>query len=149
VQSLEDTPEVYQVKQTKNVPLRKAIRNYLSSRERRDIIEDPDYSMANIRTKISAGDLQFLSVFELYLTSGFTFESEELSIDAPASENQGDSASSRLLQNRTHQRSSSNKIPKKPSISYSSGQLDLHRQALFAKLNDSVGMLLNPICALR
>lgn len=88
IQSLEDTPEVYQAKQTKNVPLRKDIRRYLSSRHCRAVIEDPEYTVANINSKLAAEDLQFVSVFELFLTRRFTFTSEKLSIAALMSDSQ-------------------------------------------------------------
>jgi hypothetical protein len=139
VQSLEDTPEVYQVKQTKDVPLRKDIRRYLSSRERRDIIEDPDYTLANINEKIAAGDLQFLGIFELYLNTRFTFESEELSINTFTSEKRpGSTPANRVSNNRKSQRSPSANVPKLASASCNSSVLDLYRQAILSKLNDSV-----------
>lgn len=137
------------MKQTKNVPLRKDIRRYLSSRERRDVIEDPDYSIANINKKIAAGDLQFLSVFELYLTARFTFKSEEVSINALTSEREpGNSAGNRISRNRNTERSPTTNLSKQATTSYSSSQLDLYRQALFAKLNDSVRMPLKVILGL-
>ncbi len=66
MQSLQDTPEVYQAKQTKDVPLRKDVRRYLASRGRKDITINPEYTSANINSKVPAVELQFLSVFDLH-----------------------------------------------------------------------------------
>lgn len=100
-------------------------------------MEQPDYTIANVQKKIAAGDVQFLSVFELYLTSRFTFESEELSLRAFTSESQLENLPGGRS-NRKGQRSPRTDIPKQASTSYSSNQLDMYRKALFGKLNDSV-----------
>ncbi|KAH8205701.1 hypothetical protein TruAng_000195 [Truncatella angustata] len=64
--SLDDTPEVYEVKQTKNVDEQKNIIHYLQDRDRDNtIIEDSVYSEMNINTKIKPKDLLALSCFDL------------------------------------------------------------------------------------
>jgi hypothetical protein len=138
VQSLQDTPEVYQAKQTKDVPLRKDVRRYLASRERLDIIADPVYTLENINSKVAAVDLQFLSVFDLHLTNSFTFKLKELTLESatakillPISENGAHSA-------MDEQRSPRIIAVKQASDSYNPNQLELYRKALFAMLNDSV-----------
>ena len=94
--------------------------------------------MANINQKITAADLQFLSVFELYLTSRFTFQTRELSIETLTSENwsQNHTTNRSSAEMKSKRRASPN-LPKQVST-YSSNQLDLYRQALLGKLNDSV-----------
>jgi hypothetical protein len=135
---LNDTPEVYEAKQTKNVPLRKDIRRYLSSRERQDIIEDPEYTLSNINRKIPAADLQFLSIFDLYLTSRYTFESKDTSILALTSEPlTGNNANGRTNVVAGPRRSG-NAAAKQASTAYSSNELEVYRNIVFEKLNDSV-----------
>ena len=118
--------------------MRKDIKRYLSGRERRDIMEEPDYTIANIQKKIAAVDLQFLSVFELYLTPRFTLESEALCLSTLTSESQHDDLARGGSNNRRGERSPRIIISKQASTSYSSNQLDVYRKALLGKLNDSV-----------
>ncbi|KAL2072990.1 hypothetical protein VTL71DRAFT_10314 [Oculimacula yallundae] len=138
IQSLQDTPDMYQGKQTKDVPLRKDIRRYLASRERMDIINDPNYTPENIKDKIPAAEVQFLSVFDLYLTKHFTFKSRDLTL-------QGVAAAQRPHMAEPG-RQSANEGPRTPRLvavkqatdSYNYDQLDLYRKLLFGVLNDSL-----------
>lgn len=67
VQSLEDTPEIFRNSQTKDVGLRRALREYL--REFQDskwlsYEEPPSYSIEDIDKLIPAQDLLYLSLFD-------------------------------------------------------------------------------------
>ncbi|CZT10086.1 uncharacterized protein RCO7_03218 [Rhynchosporium graminicola] len=138
IQSLQDTPDMYQAKQTKDVPLRKDIRRYLASRERMDIIMDPNYTPENIKTKIPAAELQFLSVFDLYLTKNFTYKSRDITLLSVA-----DNKRSQLSEIGKHSASEAPKtskivVVKQATDSYNHDQLDAYRKALFGRLNDSL-----------
>jgi hypothetical protein len=135
---LNDTPEVFEAKQTKNVPLRKEVKRYLKSRERRDIIDDPGYTLSNIRGKIPAADLQFLSIFDLYLTSRFTIESKNISIPALSTEQRLGNAANGLPNVVTSPRRSEPVVVKQDSTAYSSSELEVYRNLVLGKLNDSV-----------
>jgi hypothetical protein len=141
VQSLQDTPEIYQNRQIRYVALRKDTRRYLKSRKRLDITEIPEYTSLNIKEKLPAEELRFLSVFDICLTNCFTFESICTSIETlpdlslPANgENGGFSHSN-------NPRVSEKAITdKKGSNSPGLDRLETHRETLLEKLNDSVSV---------
>ncbi|KAI9049724.1 hypothetical protein LZ554_005876 [Drepanopeziza brunnea f. sp. 'monogermtubi'] len=139
VQSLQDTPEMYQAKQTKDVPLRKDIRRYLASRERMDIVMDPGYTPESMKSKIPATDLQFLSVFDLHLTKNFTFKTRDLTIrSAAAVADRPPLLDSGRQSGVEAQRSSRIVAVKQATDSYNYDQLDAYQKSLFSRLNDSL-----------
>ncbi|KAH9217918.1 hypothetical protein DL95DRAFT_89415 [Leptodontidium sp. 2 PMI_412] len=137
VQSLQDTPDMYQAKQTKDVPLRKDVRRYLASRERMDIINEPSYTPENIESKIPAAELQFLSVFDLHLTKNFTFKSRDITLQTVAA-----SERPHMLGTGRHSAGEGQRSPrvavKQATDSYTYDQLDSYRKTLFGRLNDSL-----------
>ncbi|PBP23734.1 hypothetical protein BUE80_DR005413 [Diplocarpon rosae] len=141
IQSLQDTPEMYQAKQTRDVPLRKDIKRYLASRERLDIVTDPGYTPENIMDKIAATDLQFLSVFDIHLTKNFAYKTRDLTLRGVALPRLDSSKESAAEAQRspkisaTHRRAAEEK---KATDSWSYDQLDSYRKALLARLNDSL-----------
>jgi hypothetical protein len=135
---LYDTPDIYQVTQTKDVPLRRDIRRYLRGRESLDIIKSPKYSASNIDKKVPAEDLQFLSVFDLRLTSLFTFDLEATSIKPPISAAPPSNTTHGSRHGAKDQGNPRNLGPKQATNIYSLSELETHRNNLFHKLNDSL-----------
>ncbi|KAM0809294.1 hypothetical protein AB5N19_09637 [Seiridium cardinale] len=66
--SLDDTPEFYEVKQTRNVYERHNFIKYLETRRSRNVVEDAIYAEVNVGEKIEPIDLQAFSCFDLCLT---------------------------------------------------------------------------------
>jgi len=64
VQSLEDTPQVYNLKQTKDVKIRSNLEKYF---EENGIASSPDWSLGNISTAIPPQELLHMSCFDLAL----------------------------------------------------------------------------------
>jgi hypothetical protein len=114
------------------VPLRSQVKRYLLGRERLDILEFPEYTTSNILEKIPAEDVQFLSVFDLHLTSDFEFNLKLKSFQPMTSMAPISSTSNTqgVTQNNIRDKQASN--------SYSSNQLKTYRKSLFEQLNDSV-----------
>ena len=85
VQSLDDTPEMYKSKQTRQIRLRNGILNYLE--EKKESSTAPDWTLHNIEQQISPEDVEFLSAFDFFQNSDFTFSSKNLTIESilPAS----------------------------------------------------------------
>ena len=141
VQSLQDTPEVFQNRQIRFVALRKDTRRYLKSRKRLDITENPEYTSLNIKDKLPAEELRFLSVFDIYLTSYFTFDTRCTSIETFQSPSLLANAENGGHFISNNPRASEKAIPDKQAPnSRGSGRLEMYREALFEKLNDSVGV---------
>jgi hypothetical protein len=138
VQSLHDTPDIYQATQTKDVPLRKDVRSYLRSRDCIEIIKSPTYTTADIDKKLPAEDLQFLSVCDFHLNRHFTFNLKVTSIAPAVSPEQ--QLGSPGISGDDHRRPNT-AAPKQASNIYSLGQLETHRKNLFWKLNDNVCLL--------
>ena len=63
-QSLEDTPQLFKLKQTRNVSIRPNVQKYLNDN---DIWSSPDWSLENIRTSIPPVKLLHISCFDLAL----------------------------------------------------------------------------------
>jgi hypothetical protein len=110
----------------------------LKSRERRDIIDDPGYTLSSIRGKIPAADLQFLSIFDLYLTRKYTIESKDISIaslhpELPPYNNVSD------LQ-VTVNGPQKPVVVKQSSTAYTLNDLESHRNKVLGRLNDSVSV---------
>ena len=138
---------MYQAKQTKDVPLRKDVRKYLASRERMDIISEPSYNLENIKNKLPAAELQFLSVFDLHLSKNFIFESRDVTLqNVVAVERPGVSHTGRHSSSE-RPRSSRVVAVKQATDSYNYDQLDSYRKTLFGKLNDSVGGIIDGLGA--
>jgi len=151
IQSLQDTPEMYQAnKQRKDVPLRRDIRRYFAGRKRLDVIQNTEYTASTIEKKLLPEDLQFLSVFDLSLTSLFTFDLTCISIASMTA-----TRPSTLEVNYGRQRDRGMKAVsprprfKQASTSYSSNQLEFYRKILFERLNDSVSFLMISVYWLR
>jgi len=70
VQSLEDTPQVFQIKQTRNVEIRANFQKYLDSNN--VSIPVPDWSLANIEKDLPAEKLLHVSCFDLALQADGT-----------------------------------------------------------------------------
>jgi hypothetical protein len=134
VQSFYDTPEIYQFKQSKDVPLRKDIRRYLRGRGALDIIKFPEYTPENINEKIPAEDLQFLSAFDFRLNSQFTFDVKAVSIKPPAST----TTNSNSRYGGIDRTKPKNAKAKEGTNIYTTSELESHRTILFRRLNDSV-----------
>jgi hypothetical protein len=139
---LHDTPDIYQIKQTKDVPLRRDIRRYLRERGSLDVIGSPEYTPANINKKIPSEDLQFLSVFDFHWTNLFTFELETTSITPQVSATSSSDASHGSRQAGKNQRKAHSVMPKQATNIYSAGELETYRKTLFSRLNDSVRSLI-------
>lgn len=142
MQSLQDTPEVYRAKQSRDVPLRKDIRNYLASRRRLDLILGPEYTTESVRTQIPATEVQFLSMFDIHMTKSFDFKTKTLTLSSvtnpilPGRESDGPGEairSPRLI------------AVKRPTDSYSFDQLETYRSTLFSRLNDSASTFMSII----
>lgn len=121
---------------------------YLISRRSLDLIKAPEYTTANIRRKVKAEDLQFLSVCDFHLNSQFAFETDLTTLRYSDSVTElhplplpKPNASGRVI-DRPRPRSQS-AAPKRPSNMYSISELERHRDNLFLKLNDSVCYSLN------
>ncbi|PVH79529.1 hypothetical protein DL98DRAFT_655454 [Cadophora sp. DSE1049] len=138
VQSIQDTPQMYQAKQTKDVPLRKDVRKYLASRERMDIIAERSYTPENIKSKLPAAELQFLSVFDLQLSKKFTFKSRDITLQGLLAAAQPRVSETGRHSSGERPRSSRVVAVKQATDSYNYDQLDSYRKALFGKLNDSL-----------
>lgn len=138
VQSLHDTPEIYQVTQTKDLPLRRDIRRYLRGRDSLEVIQYPDYSPANINKKIPAEDLQFLSVFDFRLTSMFTFDLDTTSIKPPISATPPSDTTRGSRPSGKDQGKPQKSKAKQSTNIYSTSELETHRNNLFHRLNDSL-----------
>jgi hypothetical protein len=78
VQSLDDTPEVYKLKQTKDVVLRREIIRYL----KKDV-KPPEWTLATMPDAVRPEELQFLSMFDLSLIDNFTFLQKNISYKKP------------------------------------------------------------------
>jgi hypothetical protein len=136
---LQDTPEVYQNRQIRYVALRKDTRRYLKSRKRLDITENPEYTSLNIKEKLPAEELQFLSVFDIYLTSYFTFETMCTSIETLQDPSLPSNGKNRERSLSNNPRGSQKAILDKQVLNFQrSDQVESYREALFEKLNDSV-----------
>ncbi|KAH7407184.1 hypothetical protein BKA64DRAFT_666015 [Cadophora sp. MPI-SDFR-AT-0126] len=138
VQSISDTPDMYQAKQTKDVPLRKDVQKYLTSRERTDIIADPTYTPGNILSKLPPAELQFLSVFDLHLSKKFTFKSRDITLQSLFAAAQPRTSEIGRHSSGDRPRSSRVVAIKQATDSYNYDQLDSYRKALLGKLNDSL-----------
>jgi hypothetical protein len=136
---LQDTPEVYQNRQIRYVSLRKDTRRYLKSRKRLDITENPEYTSLTIKDKLPAEELRFLSVFDIFLTSYFTFETMCTSIETLPDASLPANSENRERSLSNNPRGSQKAIFDKQVLNFKrSGQLESYREALFEKLNDSV-----------
>jgi hypothetical protein len=136
---LQDTPEVYQNRQIRYVALRKDTRRYLKSRKRLDITENPEYTSLTIKDKLPAEELRFLSVFDIFLTSYFTFETMCTSIETLPDASLPANSENRERSLSNNPRGSQKAIFDKQVLNFKrSGQLESYREALFEKLNDSV-----------
>jgi hypothetical protein len=136
---LQDTPEVYQNRQIRYVALRKDTRRYLKSRKRLDITENPEYTTLNINEKLPAEELRFLSVFDISLTSFFTFETMCTSIETLPDASLPANGENRERSLSNNPRGSQKAIFDKQTLNFQrSKQLESYREALFEKLNDSV-----------
>jgi len=128
-------------KQRKDVPLRKDLRRYLAGRKRLDVIRETEYTASTIEKKLPPEDLQFLSVFDLSLTSLFTFDLAYVSI-ASVTVTRPFTSKFEINSGRERGRSMGAVSPrpkfKQASASYSSSQLEFYRKSLFERLNDSV-----------
>jgi hypothetical protein len=136
---LQDTPEVYQNRQIRYVALRKDTRRYLKSRKRLDITENPEYTSLTIKEKLPAEELRFLSVFDIYLTSYFTFETMCTSIDTLPDAILPANGENRERSLSNNPRGSQKALFDKQVLTFQpSDQLENYRETLFEKLNDSV-----------
>lgn len=136
---MQDTPEVYQNRQIRYVALRKDTRRYLKSRKRLDITENPEYTSLTIKDKLPAEELRFLSVFDIFLTSYFTFETMCTSIETLPDASLPANSENRERSLSNNPRGSQKAIFDKQVLNFKrSGQLESYREALFEKLNDSV-----------
>jgi hypothetical protein len=136
---LQDTPEVYQNRQIRYVALRKDTRRYLKSRKRLDITENPEYTTLNINEKLPAEELRFLSVFDIFLTSFFTFETMCTSIETLPDASLPANGENRERSLSNNPRGSQKAIFDKQTLNFQrSKQLESYREALFEKLNDIV-----------
>ena len=136
---MQDTPEVYQNRQIRCVALRKDTRRYLKSRKRLDITENPEYTALNINEKLPAEELRFLSVFDIFLTSFFTFETMCTSIETLPDASLPANGENRERSLSNNPRGSQKAIFDKQTLDFQrSEQLESYREALFEKLNDSV-----------
>ncbi|KAI0134259.1 hypothetical protein BJ170DRAFT_192466 [Xylariales sp. AK1849] len=108
--SLDDTPEMYRTKQTRDVHLRKELVKYLRYRKRQDIVDNAIYTASNIESKISALDLRYLCCFDLCFTNRDGFQVQNVKLEQEAEES------------RVHN------LP----------QMQSHRTRLFKRLNDSL-----------
>jgi hypothetical protein len=70
-QSLEDTPELFQSKQLKNVSIRSNVKKYLEKRNNDMTMADPDWSLDTAEEKIKAEELLYLSCWDLSRSGGF------------------------------------------------------------------------------
>ncbi|KAK0100648.1 hypothetical protein ONS95_007101 [Cadophora gregata] len=138
VQSIQDTPDLYQAKQTKDVPLRKDVRQYLARREGIDIIAEPSYTPENINSKLPAAELQFLGVFDLHLSKNFTFKSKDITLQNLVNADRPLVSETGRLSHGEGQRNSRVVGIKKATDSYNYDQLDSYRKVLLDKLNDSL-----------
>ncbi|KAL3424188.1 GTPase-activator protein for ras-like GTPase containing protein [Phlyctema vagabunda] len=131
VQSLNDSPESFKAKQTKDVVLRKNARQYFKKREAEHIIKNPEYTLANIKQKVPAEDLQFLSVFNLSLHDDYDYRSKIISIKTLTSTDHPTGGRRSTVTRRSSAK-------KQASIAYSLNQLEEYRTLLFENLNDSL-----------
>jgi hypothetical protein len=111
-------------------------------------MDDPEYTFSNINKKIPAEDLQFLSVFDLHLTSRFTFDLKETSIPALIARTGTGAVANAGPNVPKSPRGSPADAIKKSSTAYSLNELEMYRKALFDRLNDSVGsrIVLSSFC---
>ena len=66
LQSLDDIPKaLFHEKQTKNLSLRKRIREYINKKDSEKVLQPPEWDMDNVKDKIPPRDLLFLSAFDL------------------------------------------------------------------------------------
>ncbi len=84
MQSLNDTPEVFGCKQSRDVDLRMALKQYLGSQEAGHITQNPGYSVSNVASRIKEGDLCLLDVFDVFQDGGFTFYTERRRCKPPS-----------------------------------------------------------------
>lgn len=93
------------------------------------------YSITNINQKVQPEDVQFLSLFDIELTSQFTFESKNTSIgeeeQSEGISRNGASNTALISQTRSNRR-------KQASTVYSPSRLQAYQEELFGRLNDSV-----------
>jgi hypothetical protein len=121
------------------VALRKDTRRYLKSRKRLDITESPEYTALNIKEKIPAEELRFLGVFDIYLTSYFTFETMCTSIETLPDASLPANGENRERSLSNNPRGSQKASFDKQVLNFQRpDQLESYREALFEKLNDSV-----------
>lgn len=71
VQSLNDIPEVHKSKQKKDLSSRRKIKRYLE--EQNESVDAPNWTLANIKDEIAPQDVQFLDVFDLFLSEDSKF----------------------------------------------------------------------------
>ena len=92
----------------------------------------------NIRAKIPATDIQFLSIFDLYLTNRFTIQSKDISIASLITEQYPENVANDRPNILTSPRRSEPPVAKQSSTAYNSNELELYRNLVLDKLNDSV-----------
>ena len=93
----------------------------------------------NIKEKLPAEELQFLSIFDIYLTSYFTFETMRTSIKTLPDASLPANGENRERSLPNNPRGSQKAIFDKQVLNFQrSDQLESYREALFEKLNDSV-----------
>jgi len=125
---------MYRSNQTRNVPLRKDIARYLFHKNQTDIVKNPEYTLANICDRLPPDVLRHFAVFDIRITSRFTFETNEASIRKtfPIEDQPGNNP----MRNFTNQL----ERPKEPPI-YTLSQLASYRNNLLGdtgRMNDSV-----------
>ncbi len=67
VQSLDDTPEVFQEEQIKKVELRSEIKKYLHRKRRSEEVKSRTWTIGNVGDRVPVEDILFLSFFDITL----------------------------------------------------------------------------------
>ncbi len=128
IQSLDDTPENYKWKQTKDVPLRREILRYLTNSDTNQRISAPEWTIGNIEREILPMDVQFMSLFDLRLNDDFTFSAKSVSLTSTSqTTSPANSVSSR---SRVNRQSSMEVLPKGSS-------LESHQKGFCNQVKDS------------
>lgn len=84
-QSLDDTPEIYDRAQSRDVRLSQSLHRYLENHGAKDIVQSPGYTISNVGSYITKGDLCLLDLFDVFQNNSFQFHTERQSCGPPSS----------------------------------------------------------------
>jgi hypothetical protein len=143
VQCIDNTPRTIQ---TKHVPLRKELYEYLevkgaNDRDTGGSITTPDWNLENIEEKIESEALRYFSVFDLSLGPEFEFFMTTITLHDSMESLMSNGQPTTVLRRGTNLDEMARRF--KSPKSYTSVQLKVYQKKLFGLLNKRVSFLNN------